>query len=97
MAVISVLLVVAVIAVLASTLLGRQTLAIRSAQTEQTRAEASWLLRGEVSRAQLLLQAEAQREPATRLDGLWNQPVNGQVISGMAGTYLFSELTDEQG
>ncbi|EZQ20212.1 HxcX atypical pseudopilin [Halopseudomonas bauzanensis] len=97
MAVISVLLVVAVIAVLASTLLGRQTLAIRSAQTEQTRAEASWLLRGEVSRAQLLLQAEAQREPATRLDGLWNQPVNGQVISGMEGTYLFSELTDEQG
>jgi len=99
MAVISVLLVVAVIAVLAAALLARQTAAIRAVQNEQTRTQASWLLRGDISRAQVLLQAEAQREPTTRLDGLWNQPVNGQPIGEIAGApaYLFRELTDEQG
>lgn len=99
MAVISVLLVVAVIAVLAAALLARQTAAIRAVQNEQTRTLASWLLRGDISRAQVLLQAEAQREPTTRLDGLWNQPVNGQPIGEIEGApaYLFRELTDEQG
>lgn len=99
MAVVSVLLVVVVIAVLASALLARQTAAIRSLQAEQSRAKASWLLRGEVSRAQLLLQNEARREPATRLDGYWNKPVNGQVVGEIEGApaYLFSEVTDEQG
>ncbi|MGJ7583621.1 type II secretion system minor pseudopilin GspK, partial [Variovorax sp. RHLX14] len=98
MAIISVLLVVAVIAVLASALLGRQTAAIRAAQTEQTLAQARWLLRGEIARAQLVLRAEAQREPATRLDGLWNRPVNGQVLGHIEGASAraFTEIIDEQ-
>lgn len=98
MAIVSVLLVVAVIAVLASALLGRQTAAIRAAQTEQTLAQAHWLLRGEISRAQLVLRAEAQRAPATRLDGLWSQPVNGQVLGQIEGApaRAFTEITDEQ-
>lgn len=98
MAIISMLLVVAVIVVLAAALLGRQTTAIRAAQTEQTRAQAHWLLRGEISRAQLLLRAEAQREPTTRLDGAWNRPVNGQVLGEIAGApaRAFTEIIDEQ-
>lgn len=98
MAIISMLLVVAVIVVLAAALLGRQTTAIHAAQTEQTRAQAHWLLRGEISRAQLLLRAEAQREPTTRLDGFWNRPVNGQVLGEIAGVpaRAFTEIIDEQ-
>ncbi|MGJ7542503.1 type II secretion system minor pseudopilin GspK [Variovorax sp. LT1R16] len=98
MAVVGVLLVVAVIAVLASALLGRQTAAIRAAQAEQTLAQAHWLLRGEIGRAQLVLRAEAQREPATRLDGLWSRPVNGQVLGQIEGApaRAFTEIIDEQ-
>lgn len=99
MAVISVLLVVAVITVLAAALLTRQTAAIRSAQSEQARAQASWLLRGDISRVQVLLQTEAHRDPTTRLDGRWNQPVDGQPIGEIEGAsaYLYREVTDEQG
>lgn len=98
MAIISMLLVVAVIVVLAAALLGRQTTAIRDVQTEQTRAQARWLLRGEISRAQLVLRAEAQRDPTTRLDGAWNHPVNGQVLGEIAGApaRAFTEIIDEQ-
>lgn len=98
MAVVSMLLVVAVIAVLASALLARQTAAIRSAQSEQTRAQAYWLLRGEIGRAQLLLRAEALREPTTRLDGLWSLPVAGQVLGQVEGApaRAFTEIVDEQ-
>lgn len=98
MAVVSVLLVVAVIAVLAAALLGRQTAAIRAAQTQQTRVQAKWLLRGEISRAQAVLRAQALRDPTTRLDGLWNRPVNGPVLGQIEGApaRAFTEITDEQ-
>ena len=98
MAVVSMLLVVAVIAVLAAALLGRQTSVIRAAQTEQTHAQAAWLLRSEITRAQLVLRAEAQRDPATRPDGLWNRPVNGQSLGEIEGAQalVFTEIADEQ-
>jgi general secretion pathway protein K len=98
MVVISMLLVVAVIAVLAAALLGRQATAIRAAQTDQTRAQARWLLRGEISRAQLVLRAAAQREPVTRLDGAWSRPAIGQVLGQIEGkpAHVFTEITDEQ-
>src|SRR6478752_3820891 len=98
MAIVSMLLVVAVIVVLAAALLGRQTTAIHAAQTEQTRAQARWLLRGEISRAQLVLRAQAQRSAAIRLDGLWNQPVSGQVLGEVEGSpaRAFTEIIDEQ-
>jgi len=98
MAVVSMLLVVAVIAVLAAALLGRQTAAIRAVQTEQTRAQARWLLRGEISRAQLVLRSAAQRETVTRLDGPWSLPVIGKVLGQIEGApaHVFTEITDEQ-
>lgn len=98
MAVISMLLVVAVIAVLAAALLGRQAAVIRAAQTDQTRAQARWLLRGEISRAQLVLRAAAQREAVTRLDGAWSRPVVGKVLGHVEGvpSHVFTEITDEQ-
>ncbi|QNK66994.1 type II secretion system minor pseudopilin GspK [Variovorax sp. PAMC26660] len=99
MAVVSALLIVAVIAVLAASLLGRQSAFIRTTQGEQFRAQARWLLRGEVSQAQRTLRAEAVREPTTRLDGLWNQSFSRQGSGQVAadGGRLVSEITDEQG
>lgn len=98
MAVVSVLLVVAVIAVLAAALLGRQSSVIRAAQTEQTRAQAAWLLRSEISRAQQVLRREAQRDPATRPDGLWNRPVKGEDLGELEGApaLVLTEIADEQ-
>ncbi|UXH77431.1 type II secretion system minor pseudopilin GspK [Roseateles amylovorans] len=98
MAVVSMLLVVAVIAVLAAALLSRQTAFIRAAQAEQTWAQARWLLRGEISRAQVVLRLDAQRDPTTRLDGGWNQPVVAQVLGQIEGApaQAFTEITDEQ-
>jgi general secretion pathway protein K len=98
MAVVAALLVVAVIAVLAGALLERQTAAIRAAQSAQTRAQAQWLLRGEVGRAQTVLRAAAQRAPYTRLDGTWSQPVDGQVLGRIEGepALAFTEIVDEQ-
>ncbi|QTF08720.1 type II secretion system minor pseudopilin GspK [Brenneria izadpanahii] len=98
MAVIGVLLVVAIIAVLAAAMMGRQTVAIRGVQSELTRLQAGWLLRGELARAQLTLRAEAMRGPVTRLDGRWNRPVAGLTIGPVAGepARLFSEIVDEQ-
>lgn len=99
MAVVSALLIVAVIAVLAASLLGRQSAFIRTTQGDQVRTQARWLLRGEIGQAQRALRAEARREPTTRLDGLWNQPfaraATGQVAA--EGGRLVSEVSDEQG
>lgn len=99
MAVVSALLIVAVIAVLAASLLGRQSSFIRTTQGEQFRVQARWLLRGEVGEAQRTLRAEAAREPTTRLDGLWNRAFSHQGAGQVAadGGRLVSEITDEQG
>lgn len=99
MAVVSALLIVAVIAAMAAALLGRQSTFIRTTQGDQFRTQARWQLRGEVSQAQRTLRAEAVREPTTRLDGAWNQPYARQASGQVAveGGRLLSEITDEQG
>lgn len=99
MAVVSALLIVAVIAAMAAALLGRQSAFIRTTQGDQFRTQARWLLRGEVSEAQRTLRADAVREPTTRLDGAWNRPYARQASGQVAaeGGRLLSEITDEQG
>ncbi|MCR6476363.1 type II secretion system minor pseudopilin GspK [Variovorax sp. ZS18.2.2] len=99
MAVVSALLIVAVIAALAAGLLGRQSAFIRTTQGDQSRVQARWLLRGEIGEAQRVLRAEALRDVTTRLDGLWNQPFARQASGQVAadGGRLVSEITDEQG
>lgn len=98
MAVVSALLIVAVIAVLAASLLSRQSAFIHTLQGDQFRVQARWLLRGEISEAQRVLRAEAAREPTTRLDGLWNRPFSRQATGQVAGdgARLVSEISDEQ-
>lgn len=98
MAVIAMLLLVAIIALLASALMARQTAAIHTTQNEQTRLQGQWLLRGEISRSQMLLRAEALRTPVTRLDGAWSRPVAGKSVGQLAGepARIYAEVTDEQ-
>lgn len=98
MAVVSVLLIVAIIAILAAGLMATQATAIHTAQSEQSRAQARWLLRGEVARAQAALYQEMRQTPSTRLDGLWNRPVVGRVVGQFDGgvAQVYSEITDEQ-
>lgn len=98
MAVVSVLLIVALIALLAVALMAQQTTAIRAVQTEQYRAQSHWLLRGEISRVQTLLYAEALHNPLTQRDGAWARPVAGQVLGDIAGhpARAFVEVMDEQ-
>lgn len=99
MAVVSALLIVAVIALLAASLLGRQSAFIRTTQGDQLRVQARWLLRGEIGEAQRVLRADALREPTTRLDGLWTQPFSRAALGQVAGDggRLVSEIADEQG
>ncbi len=99
MAVVSALLIVAVIAALAAGLLSRQSAFIRTTQGDQSRVQARWLLRGEIGEAQRVLRAEAVRDPTTRLDGQWNRPFSRQASGQVAGDggRLVSEITDEQG
>lgn len=98
MAVLSVLVIVAVIGLLAAALMVRQTTAIRTAQVDQDRAQAYWLLRGEVSRVQAVLRAEAKRTPVVQLDGVWARPLVGTVVGELSGeaARVFSEVIDEQ-
>lgn len=98
MAVVSVLVVVAIIAVLAAAMMARQATAIHAAQSEQTLVQGRWLLRGEISRVQAILRADAQTGPATRLDGGWAQPIAGAVAGEVEGeaALLYSEVIDEQ-
>ncbi|WP_232243788.1 type II secretion system minor pseudopilin GspK [Pseudomonas gessardii] len=88
MAIISALLIAAVVAVLAGAMLTRQSVFTRSLEAEQLRVQGSWLLQGalQVSRQQLW---EARRkEVLTRLDQPWARPFAGAVEG---------RLDDEQG
>lgn len=75
MAVVSALLIVAFVTVIAASLTQRQITLLRAVQAEQTRGQASGLLRGGVDWAKSVLQADAQRNPVTRLDAGWAEPL----------------------
>lgn len=98
MAVISVLLIVALIAGLASALMTRQTAVLHKVQNEQHRIRNYWVLRGEISRAQATLQQITHGQPVVRLDGTWNRPALARPITLDNGqpARLYSQITDEQ-
>lgn len=89
MAIISALLIAAVVAVIAAGMLTRQSVSTRALEADQQRVQGRWVLHGglEISR-QLLLDAR-QRDPLTRLDQPWAQRLNAQGFEG--------RLEDEQG
>ncbi|NVZ21833.1 type II secretion system minor pseudopilin GspK [Pseudomonas costantinii] len=88
MAIISALLIAAVVAVIAGAMLTRQTVFTRSLEAEQLRVQGQWLLQGGLERSRQLLWDARQRDVLTRLDQPWARAQVG-VFEG--------RLDDEQG
>ncbi|AQT95053.1 HxcX atypical pseudopilin [Pseudomonas azotoformans] len=88
MAIISALLIAAVVAVLAGAMLTRQTVFTRSLEAEQLRIQGQWLLEGGLERSRQLLWDARQKDVLTRLDQPWALVQRG-VFEG--------RIEDEQG
>lgn len=88
MAIISALLIAAVVAVLAGAMLTRQSVFTRSLEAEQLRVQGSWLLQGALQTSRQQLWEARRKEVLTRLDQPWARPFAGAVEG---------RLDDEQG
>ncbi len=88
MAIISALLIAAVVAVIAGAMLTRQTVFTRTLEAEQLRIQGSWLLQGGLEASRQLLWEARQKDVLTRLDQPWARPFHGAVEG---------QLADEQG
>ena len=88
MAIISALLIAAVVAVLAGSMLTRQTVFTRSLEAEQLRIQGQWLLLGGLERSRQLLWEARQKDVLTRLDQPWAR-AQGGAFEG--------RIVDEQG
>jgi len=100
MAVVSALIVVAIVAALTSGLFLRQTSAIRQVENEQARIQARWLLLGGIDWARLILGENARREATVRRDQLWSTPVLDTRIEGGdddRAAVFSGGIQDEQG
>lgn len=96
MAIISALLIAAVVAVIAGGMLTRQTVFTRSLEAEQLRVQGTWLLQGGVEISRQLLWDARQRDPLTRLDQPWARPIVAQDLNQRGGAFA-GRLMDEQG
>lgn len=96
MAVISALLIAAVVAVIAGGMLTRQTLFTRSLEAEQLRIQGTARLQGGLQVSRQLLWDARQRDPLTRFGQPWAKPI---VMPGSNGadTPFEGQLEDEQG
>jgi general secretion pathway protein K len=88
MAIISALLIAAVVAVIAGAMLTRQTVFTRSLEVEQMRIQGQWLLQGGVERSRQMLWEARQKDVLTRLDQPW--------ASAQGGAFE-GRVEDEQG
>ncbi|WLG59133.1 type II secretion system minor pseudopilin GspK [Pseudomonas extremorientalis] len=88
MAIISALLIAAVVAVLAGAMLTRQTVFTRSLEAEQLRIQGQWLLQGGLERSRQMLWDARQKDVLTRLDQPWAR-AHGGAFEG--------RIEDEQG
>ena len=88
MAIISALLIAAVVAVLAGSMLTRQTVFTRSLEAEQLRIQGQWLLQGGLERSRQMLWDARQKDVLTRLDQPWARAQRGEFEG---------RIEDEQG
>ncbi|MFL1480537.1 type II secretion system minor pseudopilin GspK [Pseudomonas grimontii] len=88
MAIISALLIAAVVAVIAGGMLTRQTVFTRSLEAEQLRVQGQWLLQTGLERSRQMLWEARQKDVLTRLDQPWARAQAG-VFEG--------RIDDEQG
>ncbi|WP_191488466.1 type II secretion system minor pseudopilin GspK [Pseudomonas sp. FEN] len=96
MAIISALLIAAVVAVIAGGMLARQSVFTRSLEAEQARVQGGWLLRGGLELSRQLLWDARQHDPLTRLDQAWARPLAAADLSEQ-GEQFSGHLEDEQG
>lgn len=100
MAVVSALIVVAIVAALTSGLFLRQTSAIRQVENEQARIQARWLLLGGIDWSRLILRDNARAESTVKRDQLWATPVQDTRIDGEQtgdDAVFAGDIQDEQG
>ena len=88
MAIISALLIAAVVAVLAGAMLTRQTVFTRGLEAEQLRIQGQWLLQGGLERSRQMLWDARQKDVLTRLDQPW---------AGVQRGVFEGRIEDEQG
>ncbi|WP_066419220.1 type II secretion system minor pseudopilin GspK [Bordetella ansorpii] len=100
MAVVSALLVVAAVTIIVVQLLHQQSAQLRTAQSDQTRIHARWVLQSGLAWAQRVLVEDASANAVTRLDAAWAQPLvdwRFGLPEQAGGAMLYSgRLEDEQ-
>jgi general secretion pathway protein K len=96
MAIISALLIAAVVAVIAGGMLTRQTVFTRSLEAEQSRVQGAWVLNGGIEISRQILWDARQRDPLTRLNQPWAQPIVMTPL-GVGARTFDGRLEDEQG
>ncbi|MCU7646157.1 type II secretion system minor pseudopilin GspK [Pseudomonas piscis] len=96
MAIISALLIAAVVAVIAAAMLTRQTSFMRTVEAEQGRVVGSAVLQGGLEYSRQLLWDARQRDVLTRLDQPWARPIGDQVLGGFNDSFQ-GRLQDQQG
>jgi len=96
MAIISALLIAAVVAVIAGGMITRQSVIARGLESAQQRAQGSAILFGALEWSRQLLQDEHHRDVLTRLDQRWAQPLRTLPL-GTRGGVFEGRIEDEQG
>ncbi|WP_460948785.1 type II secretion system minor pseudopilin GspK [Pseudomonas marginalis] len=93
MAIISALLIAAVVAVIAAGMLTRQSVFTRSLEAQQSRLQGSAVLLGGLETSRQLLWDARRKEAPTRRDQAWAQPIK----SALPGAGFDGRLEDQQG
>lgn len=96
MAIISALLIAAVVAVIAAGMLSRQSVFTRALESEQSRVQGGAMLLGGLETSRQVLNDARRQDVATRLDQAWAQPIRSRVSAASAGGFE-GRLEDQQG
>jgi general secretion pathway protein K len=96
MAIISALLIAAVVAVIAAGMLTRQSVFTRSLEAEQSRVQGAAALLAGLELSRQLLRDTRQQDVLTRLDQPWAQPVRSHLLNSPGGGFE-GRIEDQQG
>ena len=95
MAIISALLIAAVVAVIAAGMITRQSVFTRELESLQLRAEGQGVLQAGLAWSRQLLAEQQRIDPLVRLDQGWARPITGLAV-GERGGVFHGQLEDEQ-
>lgn len=95
MAIISALLIAAVVAVIAAGMITRQSVFTRELESLQLRAEGQGVLQAGLAWSRQLLAEQQRADPLVRLDQRWARPISGLPVGERGGVFQ-GQLEDEQ-